>query len=126
MQRSSRASSDDALQRAETNPLERHRLEPFVQWLESVASALSSAGSLPDLMMCERLLAELRKTMADPQSQPTMGAYGVEIRACLGGMRSIVRALSCGQLPLDRALRTELIDLVRDISEALITHDLGG
>lgn len=118
--------ADGALDAATTEvrrrPLTGHRLERYVAWLEQIAQSLAGAGASAHLMSCEQLIGELRRTIrADTEAGP----MAPEIRQCIGGMRSILRAVRARELKLDPALRRELVELVADVTETVLERDLG-
>ena len=118
------ATADLALDSATTNVRHidtEHRLERFVTWLEQIASSLARSGLSTHLMNCEQLIAELRRTIRSETPEPLLGP---EIRQCMGGMRSILRAVRAGQLHLDPDLRREMVELVAEITESILEHDL--
>ncbi len=118
-------SDDQATTQVRRRPDTGHPLERYIAWLERIAENLSSAGASGHLMTCEKLIADLRKTIRAEARAP-VSPLQPEIHQCLGGMRSILRAVRAGELALDPELRRDLVELVSEITESVLAHDLGG
>jgi hypothetical protein len=106
-------------------PASAHPLERYVAWLERVAESLAGAGAASHLMNCERLIGELRRIIRHEETRE-LGPLRPEIELCFGGMRSILRAVRAGELPLSPELRSGLVELVREITELVLDTDLAG
>ncbi len=116
---------DQATTQVRRRPDTGHPLERYIAWLERIAENLSSAGATGHLMTCEKLIADLRKTIHAEADAP-VSPLQPEIRQCIGGMRSILRAVRAGELPLEPQLRRDLVELVSEITETVLERDLGG
>jgi hypothetical protein len=106
-------------------------LAAYVPWLEQIALRLIRERASTDVLMCERLISDLKdledRAAAPPAAAPPAFAtspMASDVRFLLGGLRAILRAIGSGDLPLDAELRTELSELVRDVVEVVMTVDL--
>jgi hypothetical protein len=98
--------------------------EEFLDWLTEMQRVLPLYGKTEDREICARLIAVLRQRQEEDAALAGLREWGPAVRQCLGGTRNFFRAIAAGHVDLTPELRAELIDMVREISEIVMAHDL--
>jgi hypothetical protein len=98
-----------------------HGLGRFVDWLERVNQELARSNAVKHVYICEQLIGQLRERI----DRETGANHPTEVvRQGIGGVRSVLRAVRAKEIDLDEDLRADLVELVRDISAAVLSADL--
>jgi len=98
----------------------------LIAWLEEILRMLPLYGKTEDKGICEQLIEEMRRCRREEAALAGLTSLGPAVRQCLGGTRSFLRAIAAGHVELTPELRTELVEMVREISEIVMAHDLEG
>jgi hypothetical protein len=99
-------------------------LADLIAWLEEIQRMLPLYGKTEDKGICQQLIDEMNRCRREEAALAELVAHGPAVRQCLGGTRSFLRALAAGHVELTPELRVELVEMVREISEIVMAHDL--
>jgi hypothetical protein len=83
-------------------------------------------GMHDDVEVASRLHAELRGIDREEAAFQKLHGMSPAVRQCFGGTRNFLRAIAAGHVELTPDLRAELVEVVREISEIVMAHDLEG
>ncbi len=100
------------------------RWTEFILWLNEMSRDLPLIyGKYEDGEICDRLIAALRGLEEEDRAFAEF-ALGPAVQQCFGGVHSMLRAVGAGYIELTPALRAELVAMVREVTQVVMTHDL--
>lgn len=102
------------------------QLADLIAWLEEIQRMLPLYGKTEERGICEQLIDEMKRCRREEAALAELTSHGPAVRQCLGGTRSFLRAIAAGHVDLTPELRAELVEIVREISEIVMAHDLEG
>ncbi len=97
----------------------------LIAWLEEIQRLLPLYGKTEDRGICQQVIDEMSRSRREEAALADLVSLGPAVRQCLGGTRSFLRAIAAGHVELSPELRVELVEMVREISEIVMEHDLG-
>jgi len=96
----------------------------LISWLEEIQRLLPLYGKGEDRETCQRVIDEISRCRREEAALAELTSLKPAVRQCLGGTRSFLRVVSAGHVDLTPELRAELVEMVREISEIVMAHDL--